>query len=76
LAGSKRPSFLKTQKERQRLQRAQEKREARQGKRARIAELREAGAVAPETEPAAGAEQPEPPIDPTGAPRSSDAPSP
>ena len=68
LAGNKRPSFLKSQKERQRQQRAQEKREARQGKRARIAELREAGTAAPEIEPAAGAEQPEPPVDPTGAP--------
>src|ERR1044071_2622242 len=57
LAGTKRPSFLKSQKERQRQQRAQEKREARHGKRARIAQMREAGSVAPETEtepPASG----------------------
>ena len=50
MGGNKRPSFLKSQKERQRQQRAQEKREARQGKRARIAELREGGTAAPEPE--------------------------
>jgi hypothetical protein len=68
LAGTKRPSFLKSQKERQRQQRAQEKREARQGKRARIAELREAGTAAPETEPPAGAETPESPVGPGSDP--------
>ena len=61
MAGNKRPSFLKSQKERQRQQRAQEKREARQGKRARIAELREQGTAAPETEPPADAESPQTP---------------
>ena len=55
---TKRPSFLKSQKERQRQQRAQEKRDARQGKRARIAQLREAGTPAPETEPPADTETP------------------
>jgi len=60
LAGTKRPSFLKSQKERQRQQRAQEKREARHGKRARIAQLREAGGAAPvtETEPPPSGETP------------------
>jgi len=61
LAGNKRPSFLKSQKERQRQQRAQEKREARQGKRARIAEMREAGTLPPEIEGEA------PPSDETSA---------
>jgi hypothetical protein len=73
LAGNKRPSFLKSQKERQRQQRAQEKREARQGKRARTAELRESGTAAPETEPPMGDEPQEPPVDQTGATRNSGA---
>lgn len=38
MAGTKRPSFLKSQKEQKRKAKAQEKREARQNKRARAAE--------------------------------------
>jgi len=38
LAGTKRPSFLKSQKEQKRKQKAQEKREARLAKRSRAAE--------------------------------------
>ena len=53
MAGTKRPSFLKAQKEKQREARAREKREAKQQKRARAAELRAAGATTPEFAPPA-----------------------
>ena len=43
MAGTKRPSFLKSQKEQKRKAKAQEKREARQNKRARAAEAAAAG---------------------------------
>src|SRR5216683_1515050 len=53
MAGTKRPSFLKSQKEQKRKAKAQEKREARQNKRARAAE-----AARPEPEAAVGAAEP------------------
>jgi hypothetical protein len=43
MAGTKRPSFLKSQKEQKRKAKAQEKREARQNKRTRAAESATAG---------------------------------
>lgn len=43
MAGTKRPSFLKSQKEQKRKAKAQEKREARQNKRARAADAAATG---------------------------------
>lgn len=48
MGGTKRPSFLKSQKEQKRKAKAQEKREARQNKRARAAEAAAAGEAGPE----------------------------
>jgi hypothetical protein len=48
MAGTKRPSFLKSQKEQKRKAKAQEKREARQNKRARAAEAAATGEAGPE----------------------------
>ena len=64
MAGTKRPSFLKSQKEQKRKMKAQEKREARQNKRARAAEAAAAVeptpefAVEPVTEPASSRTDP------------------
>ena len=68
MAGTKRPSFLKSQKEQKRKAKAQEKREARQNKRARAAEPgapgSEFGTLEPGTEPGAETETPEESNDP------------
>jgi hypothetical protein len=57
MAGTKRPSFLKSQKEQKRKAKAQEKREARQNKRARAAEAAAAGEAGPDfAAPQPGAE--------------------
>jgi len=61
LAGTRRTSFLKSLKEKQRAARAQEKREVRQGKRGRAAEAR-AAAAQPSPPPAAGDEPPDAPV--------------
>ena len=59
MAGTKRPSFLKSQKEQKRKAKAQEKREARQNKRARAAE-----AAAPGVPPSEfGTQEPGPETD-------------
>ena len=59
MAGTKRPSFLKSQKEQKRKQKAQEKREARQNKRARAAESAAQAAHPPEHEIGPGTAPPE-----------------
>ena len=58
MAGTKRPSFLKSQKEQKRKMKAQEKREARQNKRARAAEAGAQGEPGPEFVAEPGAEAP------------------
>ena len=60
MAGTKRPSFLKSQKEQKRKAKAQEKREARQNKRARAAETETPG------EPGSDLGAPEPITDAAG----------
>ncbi|HEY6193547.1 MAG TPA: hypothetical protein VI504_00755 [Candidatus Eisenbacteria bacterium] len=71
MAGTKRPSFLKSQKEQKRKAKAQEKREARQNKRARAAEAERAepgatvGAAEPHDDPGAGADAPDNGREPT-----------
>ncbi len=56
MAGTKRPSFLKSQKEQKRKMKAQEKREAKANKRARAAENPGQGAPIEEFMPEEGAE--------------------
>jgi len=56
MAGTKRPSFLKSQKEQKRKMKAQEKREARQNKRARAAEAEAQARTAPGEEAGTPAE--------------------
>jgi len=60
LAGNKRPSFLKRQKEQQRTARAAEKREARRlRKQGRVTEIEESGGPDVAGNPVEGAEEPE-----------------